>query len=250
MINTTKIIPLIGIYKITSPSNKIYIGQSLNILRRFNNYKRIEDCKTQIKLYNSLKKYGTENHIFEIIEECPLENLNTRERYWQDFYKVLEGGLNCKLTKTEDKNGFLNKETCNKIGKSKIGNKNNLGRVFTDEHKSNITKGKLGSIYSSSKTGEDHGNYGKVRDLHFKNNLSSIKIGVKPSEEIKLKRAAAKIGKGVKSILQYNLEGNFIKEWNSMIEASKILNIKSSGISACCKGNIKFSKGFIWRYKI
>jgi group I intron endonuclease len=60
---------MIGIYKITSPSGKIYIGQSTNIENRFNSY-RILDCKKQIKLYNSLKKYGWDNHIKEIVEEC------------------------------------------------------------------------------------------------------------------------------------------------------------------------------------
>jgi len=35
---------MIGIYKITSPSNKVYIGQSINIEKRFKSYKRY-DCK-------------------------------------------------------------------------------------------------------------------------------------------------------------------------------------------------------------
>ena len=48
----------IGIYKIVSPSEKIYIGQSINIEKRWEkNYKTLK-CKTQTKLYNSLKKYG------------------------------------------------------------------------------------------------------------------------------------------------------------------------------------------------
>lgn len=48
---------MIGIYKITSPSGKIYIGQSVNIERRFLDYKKSLK-KSQIKLYNSIKKYG------------------------------------------------------------------------------------------------------------------------------------------------------------------------------------------------
>ena len=45
----------IGIYKITSPSNKIYIGKSNNINRRFKEYIKLR-CKQQPKLYNSFKK--------------------------------------------------------------------------------------------------------------------------------------------------------------------------------------------------
>lgn len=53
----------VGIYKITSPSNKIYIGQSTNLQYRFKQYSRIE-CKNQTKLYNSLLKHGSTNHRF------------------------------------------------------------------------------------------------------------------------------------------------------------------------------------------
>ncbi|HEC36627.1 hypothetical protein LCGC14_1312370 [marine sediment metagenome] len=46
-----------GIYKITSPTKKIYIGQSIDINRRKIIYKNIL-CKLQRKIYNSLKKHG------------------------------------------------------------------------------------------------------------------------------------------------------------------------------------------------
>ena len=59
---------MIGIYKITNPNNKVYIGQSRNIRRRFSAYKRLE-CKKQVKLFNSLNKYGVINHKFEVIIE-------------------------------------------------------------------------------------------------------------------------------------------------------------------------------------
>jgi group I intron endonuclease len=109
---------MIGIYKITSPTNKIYIGQSINIEKRFLDYKKLR-CKSQIALYNSFVKHGIETHLFEIIEDCEIELLNERERYWQDFYNVLESGLNCKLTNTKDKNGCHNDITKIKIRKAK-----------------------------------------------------------------------------------------------------------------------------------
>ena len=82
---------MIGIYKITNPSGKIYIGQTVNIEKRFKEYKNIHvTIRQQIKIYNSLKKYGSENHIFEIIEECLLEQLDEREIYRGVYYKKLE----------------------------------------------------------------------------------------------------------------------------------------------------------------
>lgn len=63
---------IIGIYKITSPTNKIYIGQSINIKGRWGSYRNL-DCKSQDKLYKSLKKHGPENHKFEIVQLLPAD---------------------------------------------------------------------------------------------------------------------------------------------------------------------------------
>ena len=75
---------IVCIYKITSPSNKVYIGQSRNISKRINNYSNL-NCKKQRKLYNSLKFYGWENHIFSIISELP----NDINQTVLDSYEVL-----------------------------------------------------------------------------------------------------------------------------------------------------------------
>lgn len=123
---------MIGIYKITSPTNRIYIGQSIDIDIRFLYYKKLK-CKNQPLLYRSLLKYGFENHKFEIIEECSIEQLNERERYWQDYYNVLEEGLNCMLTQTNTKSGEISQITKDKISS---GNK---GIIRSDEFKSNIS---------------------------------------------------------------------------------------------------------------
>lgn len=87
-----------GIYKITSPTGRIYIGESVNILKRWVIYKRLS-CKSQVKLYNSFNKHTVDNHKFEIVEVCLEDELKCKERYWQDFYDCVDNGLNC--TKTE-----------------------------------------------------------------------------------------------------------------------------------------------------
>ena len=50
------------------------------------------------------------------------------------------------------------------------------------------------------------------------------------------------------SILQYDLEGNFIKEWKSIKEAADYYNINQNNISECLKGRSKSSHKFIWKY--
>jgi group I intron endonuclease len=105
-----------GVYKITSPSKKIYIGQSSNLDQRIKDYVKTKHCKGQVRLYNSLIKYGFENHTFEVIEYCEFDDLNKRERYWQDYYDAIGvNGLNCKLTPCDGKKMILSEEARKKI---------------------------------------------------------------------------------------------------------------------------------------
>lgn len=55
--------------------------------------------------------------------------------------------------------------------------------------------------------------------------------------------------KGTK-IIQYDLKGNLVQEWNKIIDAAKFYNINESGIRGVCKNKLKTYKGFIWRYAI
>ena len=149
---------MIGIYKITSPSGKIYVGQSIDIERRFVSYKNLNGVRGQKALQNSFFKHGVDSHIFEILEECSIEELNNLERYYQEFYDVLKHGLNCKLTKSNDKSGLIPEKIREKISKSHIGIKPNLQtrlkmsesaknrakRTYTEEHKLKISIGNKG----------------------------------------------------------------------------------------------------------
>ncbi len=58
-----------------------------------------------------------------------------------------------------------------------------------------------------------------------------------------------KLNKKSKVVLQYDLDGNFIKEWYSLGEIARKLNVSNTNIWACCKGKRKKSKGYIWKYK-
>jgi len=91
---------MIGIYKITNLDGKIYVGQSKDIESRFKAHKKIT-AGTNGKLKKSFLKYGVESHIFEVIEECLIEDLNIRESYWQRFFNCIEDGLNTTPTKSK-----------------------------------------------------------------------------------------------------------------------------------------------------
>jgi len=84
---------MVGIYKITSPDNKIYIGQSIDIKKRWYQY-RLYLAKSQRKLYESFKSFGYEKHLFEIIHLCQKHELNTLECYYINLYNACDH-LNC-----------------------------------------------------------------------------------------------------------------------------------------------------------
>lgn len=127
----------VGIYKITSPSNRVYIGQSKCIRRRFRMYNNLA-CEKQIKLYNSLSFHGVNNHTFEVIQECEIDELNKLERYYQELYNSVEKGLNCVYV--DEKNGSYLRTK--KIREENSKRRKGVYRVFVSVY-DKITKSKF-----------------------------------------------------------------------------------------------------------
>ena len=65
----------------------------------------------------------------------------------------------------------------------------------------------------------------------------------------KISKARKGIRVNNKVILQYDTEGNFIKEWESQGDAGKALNIHYGSISSCCLGKTKTAGGYVWKFK-
>ena len=87
-----------GIYKITDLiTEECYIGQSVNIQQRMKQHCKcglgIEASATN-KLYNTMQKDGVWNFSFELLEECPKELLNEKEKFWIQMYQSNKFGLN------------------------------------------------------------------------------------------------------------------------------------------------------------
>jgi group I intron endonuclease len=97
---------MVGIYKITNPDGKVYIGQSNNIAKRFKNHKQLSESKS--KIYKSFKEFGYDNHVFEIIEECDISQLIIRESFYQTQYNSIKNGLNNSLS-SPDKINLIEK---------------------------------------------------------------------------------------------------------------------------------------------
>ena len=153
----------------------------------------------------------------------------------------------------------------------------NKGRVCTEETRKKISEGNKGKIISEEtkkkmrcktqseeskkKIGEAHQN--KIVSKETCKKISESNKGKTYSKETKQKMSESAKGRIVseerrrkcsesnsKPILQYDLEGNFIREWKSATVATKTLEFKSSApIGYCCLGKYKTSHKFIWKFK-
>jgi group I intron endonuclease len=228
---------IIGIYKITSPEKEIYIGQSINIKDRQERYGRL-GCKRQYKLYGSFLKHGFENHIFEILTECCKEQLNELEIFYKQQFINEHGWEKALFYYIDDNNASGPQSNQTKLKKSLIAiekgfGKWNKGKNRSDEAKKKVSDSKKGNTYKKNK---------------------------KCSEETKRKMSISRIGRNItwgdkisksnmKPIIQYDLDGNIIREYPSITYASKEMNLSISVISSCIRKKRKTRGNYFFKFK-
>lgn len=256
---------MIGIYKITSPTKKVYIGQSINVERRFKEYEKL-NCKLQPIIYRSFKKYGVEKHKFEILCECDILELNDKERYYQDAFSAIgKNGLNCRLTASNDREGklseetkkkmsnfqkgkILSEETKKKISEANKGHKYNLGKKHSEE-----TKIKMGAWQIGKKLSEETSKKmrGKIVSQETREKISKANKGRKRSEE-----TCEKISESVKGRIHSE---ETIRKMSYLIlntqtgvfyfgtkEAAESMNINRGTLKNYLSGNRKNKTPFIY----
>jgi group I intron endonuclease len=217
-----------GVYMIQSISKpeRIYIGSSNNLFRR--NKDHMVSLKNNShyspQLQNHVNKYGTEDLEFSVLESGDYFNKNhllAREQGWYIPYNYQNTGLpyfNTAKIAGSQLGTKRSEESCEKIGKPHIGqvpwNKGKIG-VYSKETLNEMSKNMVG---------REAWNKGMVYS-----GVYSV-INYKP-------------------ILQYDLNGIFIKGWDSTLTASQKLNINGSAICNCLKNRNKTAGGFIWKYK-
>lgn len=166
---------IIGIYKIVSPTGRVYIGQSRHVKKRLRSYLSNYGFRNQIRLKHSFEKHGIESHIFSIEKECHHEDLNRLERYYQDLYDCIgKNGLNCMLTTADGKQKIYTEESKRKMSEGRTGEKNHM----------------------FGRRGKDHPGFGKKASQQARINLSIAAKGIKKSEAHKRNIGIKQIGGG------------------------------------------------------
>jgi group I intron endonuclease len=225
------------IYKTTNLINdKIYVGQDTH-----DNPKYLGSGKL---IQRSIKKYGKENFVKEILEYCDTkEQLCEREIYWIAKFKSTDRNIGYNITPGgEWGDTFTNNPNKEEIRK-KMGEKSK-GRKQSEETKEKRRK---------KMSGKNNPMFGRKWTKEEIQYLSDIKIGEnnpmfgkKQSNETKEKISE----KNSKPVLQYDKQMKFIAEYKSATEAAHFLNLKiRSNINRCCNHFKKYSAGFIWKYK-
>jgi len=240
---------MIGIYRITSPSGNMYIGQSTNLDFRFNTY-RLSPSRGQKLIYASIKKYGFKDHKFEIFETIPVGFDKDYLDEWEKLYI-----WKYQTNRARYKNGIGLNLTDGGAG---VG-----GYEFSEKHRNEVGKRFKGRV--SPMKGKKHSEEslkrmskaqkGKVVSQEARKRMSNSHIGMKNSEETRRKISISNKGKaGVihsnKEILQIELSGKVICKYTSIKEASRATNICSNNISYCAKNKRKTAGGFIWKYNL
>lgn len=238
------------IYKITSPTDRVYIGKTANFNKRKQSYERVR--KSQPLIYASIKKYGYENHKFEIIDRFSSDTnySDGKEMFWIRSYMAhnkkwstseycYDKGLNCtdggdtgpvgnNKPKYSLRGRPLSEETKRKISESrKEAYRNGLphpnkGRKYSEERKRQIGLSKIGNTYCRGR-----------------------KLTQEQKDKIFEK-------KNKKPILQFDREGNLIAEFRGVREASKKTGIARNVINHSARGLLKRidrRRDYIFKYK-
>lgn len=231
----------VGIYKITNQINgKFYIGSSVNLYNRNRSHysKLFTNKHPNSKLQNSANKYGLKNFTFEIITECNVEEL-----------LILEGRYieSLKPEYNIDKIDLNGKRTCDIQTKKLIGQKSKQKFIDNPE----LTQKFLNSIGNIA--GWNKG----LTGIYSKDTLEKMSKAGKKNIQNRPKEIQDKFYEGRnqshtrnrKKIIQYDLNMNFIKEWNSLSDAANAMGAKSLGnFTTAYKKGIKLFESY-WRLK-
>jgi group I intron endonuclease len=201
-----------GIYKITSPTGRIYIGQSKDIEARWSSYRR-GNFKNQPLLKASFLKHGVQAHRFEVVELCPPEALGGRELFHgQRFGAIGRNGMNLKLGGeiqiTSEATRFKMAESAKSVWKS---NREVFMEAYLERSKNPVY---LQAMKAAASNREDD----------FKNIQS-------------------------KAVVQFDIKGEQLKTFRSLREAARETGISAGNISAVCNGDYLTSGGFVFRFE-
>lgn len=272
------------IYKITNLiNNKVYIGKterSIEIRWREHrqNFFKLQD---DMAIHKAMYKYGPEAFEIDKIEECDNNIINERERYWIEYYNSFKKGYNStiggdgaiKINYKQILDLWRQGLSLQQISdKEKIDRHtiSNILKIYNISEKEIFRRGIGRAVIQYDLNGKFINKYNSIMDAANslgKQNISTIRnccakqirsaynfLWKFEDDNITVEELVYNFnlsGKGKqKKVEQYDLNGNFIREFNSCREAARYINAPYHvGISSCCIGKQKTAYGYKWKYK-
>ena len=241
-----------GIYMIQNLVNgKIYIGQSVDIERRWGEHKtrlRGNQSSSNEHLQRAWNKYGEDNFEFTVICKCDESQLNTKEieyisklkTYDPDFgYNKTYGGEGCRPTE----------ETRRKQSEAQKGE----NHPMFGKHHSEETKRKQSEARKGKYCGKNNPMYGKHHSEETKERISEAKKGRPSPNKGRTFSEEHKIKLSIPVVQVDPSTAKVVNVWGSSMDAEREGGFHSSAINACCKN--KYSregnniyKDYKWQY--
>ncbi len=220
-----------GIYIILNKANwKVYIGQgnSCNLRWKTHRSALVRNGHINRHLQSAFNKYGLNNFVYSVLEECPEDLRDERERYWIKYYN----SCNRKYGYNKQTGGHEGTQHTEEV-KRKIS-KANKGRKFSEEHKRKLSEWQIGKVLSGEtklKISESH----KGEKNHFYGKKHSRETIQKFSEMRKRPRTEAEV-----KVLQQMIENNTVPITDEMIKDVE------GGMSRR-KFGVKYGSENVWR---
>jgi len=241
------------VYKITSPSKKIYIGSTNRIERRKSYYKTLK-CKNQFKIYNSIQKYGWNAHVFEIIWSGEANERFSKELEYGLLFNVLDKdmGLNLKLPKINENVPSISNELREKFSKILKNRIIKNGKPLNTRIISSYDKdGNYLNTFESIRNAAIHYNItsamiGKVLSHNYNNSSKNMqfKYGNNTSNIGKIPRWK----KIQKNVGKFSLNNELLEVLPSVSCYVDKYNYPRSSIYKCLRNIMQHCVGYKWQF--
>jgi group I intron endonuclease len=225
---------MVGIYKIESPSGKVYIGQSVNITDRKRRYANLH-CKGQRKIYRSIMKYGWDKHIFSVLIECEINRLNDLEIYYSELYDSTNPKTGLNLRYCGGSRGKASEET------KKLMSIAMTGKKHTDEARAKIKERRKYQVITEETKmklrGRTAWNKGLPLSKETRQKLRDFNTGLLGVDAF-----------GHRGIIQSTKNGTIINFWHGARDVARGCGYAWGVINRCARGERLTAYGYKWEY--